>query len=365
MKTLFNTMILLFFSFLVSLIFTLFLGKIIVPVLRKFKIKQTIREVGPSWHRTKQGTPTMGGVIFIIGIILTVLIFVPIYCLLYKNEANIDHFIVDLYNLKLNILKILCGILMAISFGAIGFWDDYIKVTKRQNLGLTAKQKLALQFFVAFMYLFFKSFIEFCYGQSKITVVNSLILGEIDLGVFYFIICAVFIVGTVNAVNLTDGIDGLNISVTFVDSTFLLLFSFMLCHLEIISILVSALAGACVGFFVWNRNPAKVFMGDTGSLFLGGLLCAIVFTINMPILLIVIGATYYIEMFSVILQVLYFKITKGKRLFKMAPIHHHFELLKWSEKKICTVFSLFTFVCGMLPVTLVMIAWYLFLYHRV
>lgn len=347
----FNTTILIFFSFLFSLITTLFLGKIIVPVLKKFKIKQTILEIGPSWHRGKQGTPTMGGVIFIFGIILTVLIFIPIYCFLYKNEADINHFVFDFSYLKLNIFKILCGILMALSFGAIGFWDDYIKVTKKQNLGLTAKQKLALQFFVAFMYLFFKSFIEFCYGQSKLTKINLPFLNEIDLGIFYFIICAIFIVGTVNAVNLTDGIDGLNISVSFVVSTFLLLFSFLL-NFGILEILISTFAGACVGFFIWNRNPAKIFMGDTGSLFLGGIICSIVFAMDMPVILIIIGAIYYIEMFSVILQVIYFKMTKGKRLFKMAPIHHHFELLKWSETKICTVFCVFTAICGTLAIIL-------------
>lgn len=331
----------------VSFIITLLLSKIIVPILKKFKIKQTILECGPCWHKSKQGTPTMGGVIFITSMVLTLILFVPIYYYFYINNIEFKSFNFNLRNFNLSFFEMLYGLLMAISFGLIGFWDDYIKVTKRQNLGLTAKQKLALQFFVAFMYLFLKSFTELRGGQSKITSTYFPFLKEIDLGIFYFIICAIFIVGTVNAVNLTDGLDGLNISVTLVVSIFLLLFSFIL-NSEILKILISALIGACIGFFIWNKHPAKVFMGDTGSLFLGGILCAIAFSMNIPVILIIIGAIYYIEMFSVILQVAYFKLTNGKRLFKMAPIHHHFELLKWSEAKICTAFCTFTVLCGIL-----------------
>ena len=326
-------------------------GKFIIPMLKKLKVRQTILEIGPSWHKTKEGTPTMGGIIFIVPIIISCFVFIMAYYKFLIKDIFFSGWSFDRNYFNFSFFSIISGLLMAVSYGLIGFFDDYIKITKKQNLGLTPKQKLALQFFVAFFYLFLKSFIQIISGFHKITVIKVPFFNEIDLGIFYWIVSAIFIVGTVNAVNLTDGVDGLDISVTFFVSCFLLAIA-LIFNYQILGILISAALGAYFGFFIYNAYPAKIFMGDTGSLFLGGLLCSIAFTMNVPFFLIIIGAIYYIEMFSVILQVAYFKITKGKRLFKMTPIHHHFELLKFSEKKICVTFSAFTILCGAVAILL-------------
>lgn len=330
---------------IISFIVTFILGKVAIPILKKFKAKQTILEIGPSWHKSKEGTPTMGGVIFIVAILICCAIFFPIYYKFLIKDLFFSGWSFDKNYFNYSLFSTIYGLLMALSFGFIGFFDDYIKITKKQNLGLTPKQKLALQFLAAFLYLFVKSFTQIICGFNKITTIKFPFFNEIDLGIFYWILSAIFIVGTVNAVNLTDGIDGLNISVTFFASCFLLAMAFIL-NYQILGILVAILSGSCLGFLLFNIHPAKVFMGDTGSLFLGGLLCSIAFAMDVPLFLIIIGSVYYIEMFSVILQVSYFKATKGKRLFKMTPIHHHFELLKFSENKICLLGSIVTIVCG-------------------
>ncbi len=326
-----------------SLFITYFCAKKAIPYLHKLKYGQTILEIGPSWHKKKQGTPTMGGITFIIGIILSIIIFMPMYYFLSVRNN------VRLQEPPLMMLKIISGILMALAYGAIGFLDDYVKVVKKRNLGLTAMQKLIMQFLVAGIYLLLLYFAESMQKGNSATSTIVPFFGRINLGIFYWLIAAVLIVGMVNAVNLTDGIDGLCTSITFFVSIFFMLIASFFCMINL-SIVAGALLGGCFGFLMFNIHPAQVFMGDTGSLFLGGLICAIAFTINMPILLPIIGAMYVVEMFSVILQVIYFKATKGKRLFKMSPLHHHFEMCGWSEIKICIVFDMVTIIFGVIAI---------------
>lgn len=316
------------------------LGIWLVPFLRKLHFGQTILEIGPKWHKGKQGTPTMGGFMFIIGSIAATLI-----CVILFHITGTENGISP--ETTLQSAKIYAGLFMGAAFGAIGFIDDYIKVIKKRNLGLTAKQKLLLQFIVAAAYL---ATIYF-FGGTTITYIPF--VGNVDVGILYYPVSAILIVGVVNAVNLTDGIDGLDGSVTFFASIFLILISGFTARIGL-SIMSAALAGGCLGFLVWNFHPAKVFMGDTGSLYLGGYICAILFGLDMPILLILVGLVYIIEMFSVILQVTYFKLTHGKRLFKMSPIHHHFEMCGWSEVKIVFIFSIFSAICGALALMLVL-----------
>lgn len=304
----------------------------LVPFLRKVHFGSTILDIGPKWHQSKQGTPLMGGFMFIAGIIVSTAVCVLLY---YSCSGSGD----IPAESRLASIKIFAGLIMAVAFGAIGFIDDYIKVVKKRNLGLKAYQKLLLQFIVAAAYLFS----VYLSGGTSITFIPF--VGMVDIGIFYWPIAAILIVGMVNAVNLTDGIDGLCGSVTFFASIFcMVIASFN--GLMGMSIFSAAVAGGCLAFLLWNFHPAKVFMGDTGSLFLGGVVCALAFGIDMPILLIPLGIVYIIEMFSDIFQVLYFKATHGKRLFKMAPIHHHFEMCGWSEVKIVLVFSVITIIGG-------------------
>ncbi len=305
------------------------LGRWMVPFLHQINFGQTIREVGPKWHQKKNGTPTMGGFMFIVGISLAVAICVPLYYNATKQSS-----------LEMMMrTKIVGGLLMAVGFGAIGFFDDYIKVVKKRNLGLNVKQKLFLQFLVAGAYLYSL----YLAGGSTATLIPF--IGNVNLGVWYWVVSVLGIVGMVNAVNFTDGIDGLNASVTFFVALFFLIISGIL-GISGIGILSAATAGGCLGFLLWNFNPAKVFMGDTGSLFLGGMVCALGFGLNLPILILPLGIIYIFEILSVVLQVSYFKMTHGKRLFKMSPIHHHFEMCGWSEVKICTAFSFITALFG-------------------
>ena len=309
---------------------TALLGKLLIPFLHKLHFGQTIREIGPSWHKGKQGTPTMGGLMFIIGIVLTVCAVIPI---LYQSATET----------WLMQVKVFAGLGMAVAFGAIGFMDDFIGVVKKRNLGLTEQQKLVLQFAVAAAYL---GTLAMAGGNTATTIP---FVGKVDLGFWYYILAAVVIVGLVNAVNFTDGIDGLCST-----ATFFVFLALGLCaglrSMTGISIMGTASAAACIGFLVWNFHPAKVFMGDTGSLFLGGMAAALAFGVDMPILLLPLGLVYWMEILSVVLQVTYFKATHGKRIFKMTPIHHHFEMSGWSEVKICAVFGLITLLGGVLSV---------------
>ncbi len=320
---------------LVSFGITALLGKWLIPFLHKLHFGQTIREVGPSWHKGKQGTPTMGGLMFIIGIAVAVCACVPAFYALEASETALMQ------------AKLFAGLGMAVAFGAIGFMDDYISIVKKRNLGLTERQKLVLQFAVAAAYLGSLALA----GNTTATTIPF--VGKVDLGFGYYILAALLIVGLVNAVNFTDGIDGLNSTVSFFAFLALALCA-SLCSMTGISAMALASAAACVGFLLWNFHPAKVFMGDTGSLFLGGMVAALAFGADLPILLIPIGVIYWAEILSVVLQVTYFKKTHGKRLFKMSPIHHHFEMCGWSEVKICTVFGLVSLLGGAAAVLCVM-----------
>ena len=320
-------------AIVIAAVITGLLGYFMVPFLHKIKFGQTIREVGPSWHKNKQGTPTMGGIMFIIGSSVAAVICIAFLWLNGGAET------------QLMLVKVMAGALMAVGFGIVGFLDDYISIKKHRNLGLTEIQKLILQFIIVGAYLLSVALA----GGTTETVIPF--LGSVDLGFFYYILAAVFIVGMVNAVNFTDGIDGLNTSVTLVVA---LVFSViaMLLNRVGLSLYAAAIVGAMIGFLFWNANPAKVFMGYTGSLFLGGAVCALAFGVDMPILLILIGIIYIVEILSVVLQVTYFKISHGKRIFKMAPIHHHFEMCGWNENKICFVFSGVTLLAGIIGVLL-------------
>lgn len=322
---------------LLSFGITALLGIVLIPFLHRLKFGQTILDIGPSWHKKKQGTPTMGGIMFIIGVTIAV---VAGYIALAVAEPE---FLAD----RRSNLRFFAGIVMALAFAAIGFLDDYIKVVKKRNLGLTARQKYLMQLVVGVFYL------TMLYLSGDVTTeVTIPFYGQIDLGLFYYVLAMIIITGFVNAVNLTDGIDGLASSVTFVYAlTFLVIAGIL--QFTHTSIIAGALAGGCLGFLVWNFYPAKVFMGDTGSLFLGGLVVALAFDIGMPLLLIFAGVIYWCEAFSVILQVISFKTT-GKRIFKMSPIHHHFEMSGWSEIKIVTVFSLVTLAGGLFSVLAVL-----------
>ncbi|MCI9256236.1 phospho-N-acetylmuramoyl-pentapeptide-transferase [Acutalibacter sp.] len=325
---------------LVAFTVTAVLGWWLIPFLHKLKFGQTIREVGPSWHKNKQGTPTMGGILFILGVAAAVCSCVPVY---YQQNGP------ETYLMQ---MKIFAGLAMALAYGAIGFMDDYISIKKKRNLGLNEKQKLILQFFVAGAYLL----TLYLAGEDTATTIPF--LGPVDLGLFYYLLAAILLVGLTNAVNFTDGVDGLNSTVTFFVLMALALCAGVLSMAGVAAMGVAA-AAACVGFLIWNFHPAKVFMGDTGSLFLGGMVGALAFGLDMPILLLPAGLVYWLEMISVVLQVAYFKHTKrkyqeGRRLFKMSPIHHHFEMCGWSEVKICAAFGVASLAGGALALCCVL-----------
>ena len=311
----------------VSFAITAIIGRYLIPFLHKLNFGQTILDIGPNWHKNKQGTPTMGGIMFVIGIVIATSSGVLLYAIGHGLDS-VSRFV-------------FAGLLFALMNGGIGFIDDYVKVVKKRNLGLTAIQKLVLQFLAAAIYLFV---MYLCKDNTEILVP---FVGYVDLGFFYYIVMAVVLVGIVNAVNLTDGIDGLAGSVTFFACLFMMLIANVLGNHVANVLFAAAAAGGCLGFLIWNFHPAKCFMGDTGSLFLGAMVCAIALAMDMQLLLLLIALVYLIEMFSVMLQVTYFKLTHGKRLFKMSPIHHHFEMCGWSEMKIVCVFSAFTALCGL------------------
>lgn len=303
---------------------TAVLGIWMIPFLRKIKYGQTINDVGPTWHKSKQGTPVMGGIMFIVGI--TVAAFVGFAMMAVKYDGMFAE------NYLIENVKFFAGIVMALAFGFLGFTDDYIKVVKKRNLGLTALQKIIVQLIIAIAYL-----VTVYLAGDTSTIIAIPFIGQLDLGIIYYPFCVFLIIGFVNAVNLTDGIDGLAASVTFVTALGFMVMSTMLSYMGM-TILAIALAGGCVGFLIWNFHPAKVFMGDTGSMFLGGMVVALAFGIGLPLMLLLAGFIYLAEALSVMIQVTSFKLT-GKRVFKMSPIHHHFEMSGFSEVKIVALFS--------------------------
>ena len=297
------------------------MGKWLIPRLRALKAGQEIREVGPKWHNSKAGTPTMGGLCFIF--------------------ASAFSAVTGWYGYRTGDYTHLLVLALAVMFGAIGFYDDYIKVKKHRNLGLTGLQKLLLQIAAAAIFLLalhftgeLKNDLYIPFDRQPVAKVPT---------VLYLAVAVFVIVGCVNAVNLTDGIDGLASGVTLPVMVF---FTVTALGKEKFGLAAfpATLAGGLIGFLFYNFYPAQVFMGDTGSLFLGGAVVGLAFALDMPLVLLLVGLIYIIETLSDILQVGYFKLTHGKRIFKMAPIHHHFEMCGWSEKKIWTVFVLTTVV---------------------
>ena len=298
---------------LIGCVLSLGAGYLLLPVLRALKAGQSIREVGPTWHNNKAGTPMMGGLMFIIASIACLLLSIP-------SMKDFTVFYVLAFGL---------------CFGLVGFLDDFFKAKFKRNLGLTSIQKALLQMAVSaiFIYILMKTNVITC--DLYIPFVNKTIYVHPLLYVFF----SMFVmVGCVNSVNLTDGVDGLCGSVTVPVMVFFAATAFVTGKCDV-ALLPASLAGGLIAYLFYNWHPAKVFMGDTGSLFLGGIICALAFVLEMPLILVLVGFVYIVETLSDIIQVGYFKLTHGKRIFKMAPIHHHFEMCGWKEIKICFVFS--------------------------
>lgn len=330
---------------IVSFAVTALLGFIVIPYLRKLKFGQTILEEGPNWHKEKQGTPTMGGVMMVIGVLMAMAVG---YAFSYITKGDYSAEMTEPYNLTIMI----SGIVMALCMCSIGFFDDYIKVVKKRNLGLTAKQKTFMQLLVSAAYL-----VSLALAGMHTTYIPF--IGEISIisgaGLLFWPIALMFIYGFTNAVNLTDGLDGLASSVTLVVACAFMLASGRM-SIGSINSLSAALAGACAGFVVWNSKPAKVFMGDTGSMFLGGMVVALSFGIGRPVLLLLMGCVYLLEALSVVLQVFWFKRT-GKRIFKMSPLHHHFEMSGYSEQKVVMLFSFVALIGCLIALLSIIFNW--------
>ncbi len=289
------------------------LGFILLPVLRALKAGQSVRDIGPTWHNSKAGTPLMGGLMFIGATVICLLI----------NLVSLKEY------------TVFYVLVLSLCFGLVGFLDDFCKVKFKRDLGLTVVQKALLQMAVSALYLYL------LYKEGSLTC--NLYIPFVDISFqihpLAYIFFAMFVmVGCVNAVNLTDGVDGLCGSVTIPVMVFFAVVAFAMGRLDL-ALLPACLIGGLIAYLFFNWHPAKVFMGDTGSLFLGGAVCAMAFALDMPLILILVGFVYIVETLSDIIQVLYFKATHGKRIFKMAPIHHHFEMCGWKEEKIVLVFT--------------------------
>ncbi len=313
------------YTIVIGFFITLILGPLIIPFLRKLKVGQTVREDGPKSHLQKTGTPTIGGIIIIISIIIT-------------------SFTSGLINRD---LLVALGTTMA--FGLIGFIDDFIKVVLRRSLGLRAYQKMGLQIVVAIFLAIYQSNISIMgtkvivpFVRGSFTIGNIVIPQYFDLGIFYIPFIVFVVVATVNSVNLTDGLDGLASGVTLIIAAFFALLAMNWGYTSL-AIFSAAVAGACLGFLRYNSHPAQVFMGDTGSLSLGGAISAVAVLMNVSLIIPIVGGIYFVESVSVILQVISYKLTK-KRIFKMSPLHHHYELSGWAETKVVVVFWIITVV---------------------
>lgn len=285
------------------------LGPILIPMLTRFKFGQTVRDDGPNTHLKKNGTPTMGGILLIVSILITGL---------FRGNLSSDMWI---------------GFLSIVGFGLIGFIDDFIIIKKKRSLGLNPKQKIVLQVILALII----SYYQYNTSLDSTSLAIPFTDISINLGIFYVPIMTFIIVGIVNAVNLTDGLDGLASGVTIIVSLFFILFANLIASCPEVTVLATATAGACLGFLCFNSHPAKIFMGDTGSMALGGAVAVFAILTNSMLLIPIVGGIYLAEALSVILQVTSFKLTK-KRIFKMAPIHHHFEQCGLAETKVVFIF---------------------------
>ena len=309
-------------------------GRALIPLLRRMKAGQSIKEIGPTWHMSKQGTPTMGGLMFILGIAVSVAV------------LSWPDFAAGRFGGGFVFL-------FALVFGIIGYIDDYFKVKKKQNTGLTAPQKFLLQLAAAIL------FTVLMRNHGYLTPDLYLPFFNVTFAIpwpVYMVFAAFVMVGTVNAVNITDGIDGLATGVTLPVALFFTAVSCFWGRLEL-GVFSSALLGGLCAFLLYNFHPAKVFMGDTGSLFLGGAVCGMAFALDIPLVLILVGIIYIAETLSDIIQVGYFKLTHGKRIFRMAPLHHHLEMGGWSEVKLFCVFSGITLLACLLAFWGVMDRW--------
>ncbi len=298
---------------------TVIVSHFIIPILISHKVGQRILEIGPRWHMNKQGTPTMGGLCFILSILIVIAV-VAVYSAMAGDTTEL--------------IPLALTLCLAVFNGIIGFVDDYCKLIKKKNEGLKAYQKFFLQLIAAGAYVYIMVMTGNISTALHIPFTNVVL----QLGNFYYILAIIIITGVVNAANLTDGVDGLLSSVIFVIGSFFAIVAFLY-DFRALELAAASLIGASTGFLVYNFHPAKVFMGDTGSLFFGGMIVGMAFMIDEPLIIIVAGIVCIIETLSVMLQVSFFKLTHGKRLFKMAPIHHHFEKCGWSENKIVFVFS--------------------------
>ena len=303
------------YTAMIGFLIVVILGPIFIPMLARFKFGQTVRDEGPQSHLAKNGTPTMGGVMMIVAILITGL-----------TRAKISQ-------------GLIVGLICIVGFGFVGFLDDFIKIKMKRSLGLKAYQKIILQFALALYIAYYQYSASPSATQLVIPFTNHII----NLGIWYIPFMMIFIIGTVNAVNLTDGLDGLASGVTLIVSCFFVLFAVSISNSDV-AILAAATAGACLGFLGFNSYPAKVFMGDTGSMALGGAVVAFATLTNSPLLIVIVGFIYLAEALSVMIQVTYFKLTNGKRIFKMAPLHHHFEQCGWPETRVVFVFWIVTVV---------------------
>ncbi len=309
-----NISISVFMPVIISFLVSVVLCPILIPFLRKLKFGQTEREDGPESHLKKTGTPTMGGLVILASILVTSLVYIGKYT------------------------EILPVLFMTLGFGLIGFLDDYIKVVKKRSLGLTPLQKMLLQFIVTIVFLYYYYNIAGLDASIRIPFADG---ATFTMPNWLFVIFVfIFVLGTVNGVNFTDGLDGLASGVTVIVATF---FTIVALTVEPeMTPITGAVVGSLLGFLLFNTYPARVFMGDTGSLALGGFVASIALMFHMPLFIVIVGLIYLVEVLSVILQVGYFKITHGKRIFKMAPIHHHFELCGYSETQVVAAFSILT-----------------------
>lgn len=323
-------------SFLIAFL----LGFVVIPWLRKLKFGQTILDIGPAWHKSKQGTPVMGGVMFIVSVLASFAVVLITDRVLGGSILTGGSVVVG-DDMK---VKIFAGLLMALGFGLIGFADDYIKVAKKRNMGLTIMQKTTAQVLVMLAYLG----ALFMAGNTYMFIP---FVGNVELHFFFWIFGAAVIYATVNAVNFTDGVDGLCASVTTVTAVAFIAAAVLKGFFGV-GLVAACLAGGCLGYLIWNWYPGKVMMGDTGSMFLGGMVVALAYMIDCPLIILLYGIIYVIEMLSDVLQIGYFKATHGKRIFKMAPIHHHFEMSGWKERKICAVFILIQIFGGVIGTAL-------------